>query len=85
MIEVINIGIAYEAVLLLCASFIRDGDPPKLDQLGRLPRVALLYLTCNDAMPKALSRLNNQTYKNHKVFVLDDSTDETQNVARSLG
>jgi cellulose synthase/poly-beta-1,6-N-acetylglucosamine synthase-like glycosyltransferase len=74
--EVINMGIAYEVALLLCASFIRNGDPPKLDRLARSPRVALLYLSCNDAMPEALSRLNNQTYENYKLFVLDDSTDE---------
>jgi cellulose synthase/poly-beta-1,6-N-acetylglucosamine synthase-like glycosyltransferase len=73
--EVINIGLAYEVTLFLCSSFIRDENPPQLDHLVRHPRVALLYLSCNDAMPEALSRLNNQTYENQKIFVLDDSTD----------
>lgn len=76
IIQIINIGIAYDVVLLLCATFTRGGDPPHLDRLNRSPRAALLYLTCNDAMPEALSRLDNQTYKNLTIFVLDDSTDE---------
>lgn len=76
IMEIINIGIAYDAVLLLCASFIREGDPPKLGRLHRSPRVALLCLSCNDAMPEALARLDSQSYENHKIFVLDDSTDE---------
>ena len=77
VMQVINMGVAYDMVLLLCASFTRDGDPPRLEQLDRSPQVALLYLSCNDAMPEALSRLENQTYENYEVFVLDDSTDET--------
>ncbi|MCP4360461.1 MAG: glycosyltransferase [Chloroflexi bacterium] len=76
VMQVINMGIAYDITLLLCVSFSRDGDPPKLGRLKQRPRVALLYLSCNDAMPEALSRLNNQEYKNHHIFVLDDSTQE---------
>ena len=77
VMEIINIGIAYDVVLLFCVSFLKkSGDPPKLGRLDRSPPVALLYLSCNDAMPEALSRLNNQAYENYRIFVLDDSTDE---------
>ncbi len=73
---VINIGIAYDLSILICASFSKGGNPPKLDQLQSTPKVALLYLCCDDAMPEALSQLNNQTYQNYEIFVLDDSSKE---------
>lgn len=71
----INLGIAYDVSLLLNVSFVSGGDPKKLDSLSTAPKVAVLYVTCNDAMPEALSQLNNQSYKNYSIFVLDDSTD----------
>ncbi len=38
------------------------------------PRVLLLYCTCNDFNPSALSKSSRQDYSNFKVVILDDST-----------
>ncbi|MCP4360460.1 MAG: glycosyltransferase [Chloroflexi bacterium] len=76
VIQIIHIGLAYDFVVLICATFLPELTPSKLPQLERSPTVALLYLCCDDAMSVALSRLNNQTYKNYDVYVLDDSIDE---------
>ncbi len=38
------------------------------------PRVLLLYCTCNDFNPSALSKSSRQDYANFKVVILDDST-----------
>lgn len=40
-----------------------------------LPRVLLLYCTCNDFNEQALSRCRRQNYGNFKTVILDDSTD----------
>lgn len=40
-------------------------------------KVAIIYVTKDDFIPEALLSAINQTYKNASVFVLDDSTDET--------
>lgn len=40
-----------------------------------LPRVLLLYCTCNDFNEQALSRCRRQKYGNFKTVILDDSTD----------
>lgn len=40
-----------------------------------LPRVLLLYCTCNDFNEQALSRCRRQKYGNCKTVILDDSTD----------
>ncbi len=40
-----------------------------------LPRVLLLYCTCNDFNEQALSRCRRQNYGNCKTVILDDSTD----------
>lgn len=40
-----------------------------------LPRVLLLYCTCNDFNEPALSRCRRQKYGNFKTVILDDSTD----------
>ena len=49
---------------------------PKLKRLTRYPPVAILYVTYNDAVPKALIQLKNQRYKNYQIFVLDDSNEK---------
>jgi len=83
---IINIGIAYDISLLFLASLNHGGDPAKLDKLTTRPKVALLYVTCNDAMPEALSCLNNQSYTNSSIFILDDSTDDKyQKIVRQYG
>jgi cellulose synthase/poly-beta-1,6-N-acetylglucosamine synthase-like glycosyltransferase len=50
-------------------------DLPILKELNNFPRVALLYLTYNDAMPEILEKLPDQIYPAYEIFVLDDSTD----------
>lgn len=39
------------------------------------PRVLLVYCTCNDFNPKALSACRKQNYSNFKTVILDDSSD----------
>lgn len=41
------------------------------------PRFLLLYCTCNDFNPKALSACRKQNYPNFKTVILDDSSDPT--------
>ncbi|MFC4760814.1 glycosyltransferase [Fructobacillus durionis] len=41
------------------------------------PKVALIYVTCNDFIPDALDTCMNQTYPNTHTYILDDSTDFT--------
>ena len=41
------------------------------------PDIAILYTTCNDFMPESVVSCVNQDYPNFKVYILDDSTDET--------
>lgn len=43
------------------------------NQLDNLPKIALLYATCNDFQEEALYSHLNQDYKNYHLFILDDS------------
>jgi len=70
---IINIGIAYDLSLLVCATFSKAVNIKRIDSMERFPKVALLYLACDDALHESLSILNNQTYNNYSIFVLDDS------------
>jgi cellulose synthase (UDP-forming) len=54
----------------------RKVDLPKLGKLAVYPPVALLYVTYNDVLPKAVNTLERQSYLNYDIFILDDSTDE---------
>lgn len=72
-----NIGIAYGLSELILSLILAKGDLPKMGALTRLPKVALLYVTYNDAMPESISELRSQSYPNYDIFVLDDSTEES--------
>jgi cellulose synthase/poly-beta-1,6-N-acetylglucosamine synthase-like glycosyltransferase len=71
-----NIGIAYGLSELLLSLVVAKGDLPRLDELRCFPKVALLYVTYNDAMPQSMAELERQSYPNYDIFVLDDSTDD---------
>ena len=75
ILELVNILVAYRLSEFICSLLVRDDDLPSLPALETTPRVALLYTTFNDAMPKVLESLTQQTYPNYEVFVLDDSTE----------
>ena len=74
LIQIVNLGIAYELTEWILAFVVKKRDLPKLPSLKRHPPVAVLYLTCNDFIPTLASRLKALTYPNLAVFVLDDST-----------
>lgn len=76
--QLINIGVAYGIAEFFLSLAVKRKDLPKLDKLGLLPKVALLYTTYNDVLPAPLSRLNYQVYGNYDIFILDDSTNKTQ-------
>ena len=76
IIQLINILVAYRLSEFITSLLSKKKDLPKLNELTSTTPVALLYVTYNDAMPEALARLKNQTYKNCDIFILDDSTDK---------
>ncbi|TBN06703.1 glycosyltransferase [Hyunsoonleella flava] len=45
-------------------------------QLEYQPEVAILYTTCNDFVEESVNSCIDQDYKNYKVYILDDSSDE---------
>jgi cellulose synthase/poly-beta-1,6-N-acetylglucosamine synthase-like glycosyltransferase len=74
LVQIVNLGIAYELTGWILAFVVKKRDLPKLSSLKRYPPVAVLYLTRNDFMPALASRLKALTYPNPAIFVLDDST-----------
>lgn len=74
LVQIINLGIAYELTEWIVAFLIKKRDLPKLPYLKRYPPVAVLYLTRNDLVPFIISRLKALTYPNLEIFILDDST-----------
>jgi cellulose synthase/poly-beta-1,6-N-acetylglucosamine synthase-like glycosyltransferase len=68
-----NIGIAYSLTSLLFVFFLKPNDLPSLNHLDTYPKVALLYTTCDDAIPDLILKLGQQTYPHCDVFILDDS------------
>ncbi|MEW6685154.1 MAG: glycosyltransferase family 2 protein [Candidatus Edwardsbacteria bacterium] len=67
-----NSLIAYRSTVVLL-SFLSVKSLPKLKDLTTSPRVALLYLTKDDASYEILAHLDKQVYSNYEVYVLDDS------------
>ncbi len=76
IIIIINIGISYSITEVILSFLGRKVDLPKLGKLAVYPPVALLYVTYNDVLPKAVNTLERQSYLNYDIFILDDSTDE---------
>jgi cellulose synthase (UDP-forming) len=75
IIEMLNILIAYRLSEFFLSLVIDSTKIPKLKELRSFPKVALLYVTFNDAMPEILHRIRRQNYPHYTVFILDDSTD----------
>ncbi len=74
--------ISLEISELTAAFLAHERDLERLNSLDTYPRVAILFLVCDDLVPLALSRLGWQTYPQVDVFILDDSKDPK--VQRSL-
>lgn len=79
-LEVLFIGIAYDLAEGLLALLVTPERLPKCSPLREFPPVALLITVCDDVIPEVLKRLQFQTYPNYDIFVLDDSSDESQHV-----
>ena len=73
ILQAINVGVAYSLAELLLSAVAPARDLPRLAELERTPRVALLYTTCDDVVVEALSCLDHQIYPECDVFILDDS------------
>lgn len=71
--QVIWWGISYDFIEIIFALILKKQDLPFLDSVLQPPKVALLYTTCDDAIEECLNQLNNQTYENYDIFILDDS------------
>lgn len=72
----VNIGISYSLTMLLFVFLLKPSDLPSLNQLDTSLRVALLYTTCDDAIPDLIIKLGQQTYPRCDVFILDDSANQ---------
>jgi len=84
--QVVNVVLSYDITAYAASLLLRKHDLSKLAELKRYPQVALLYVTRDDAIPIALSELKKQTYAEHDIFVLDDSsTAEKQALIDSFG
>jgi hypothetical protein len=73
VLEFAAIGLSYHLTELLLPLVFPAVLPPKIDDLGYSPPVALLCVTCDDVDPALLEVLKVQTYRNLSLFVLDDS------------
>ena len=71
-----NIGFSFDLTELIFSLILPKYDLPKLQELNQQPTVALLYVTCNDYIPELVEKLDQQTYNNFNVFILDDSDDK---------
>jgi cellulose synthase/poly-beta-1,6-N-acetylglucosamine synthase-like glycosyltransferase len=74
IMEFLNIGVAYGLTEFLLSILLPKKTLPQLEELKIYPRVALLYVTCDDVVPDLLQQLAKQRYPNYDIFVLDDST-----------
>ena len=69
-----NIPITQRIIEIIFSIWGNPLDLPKINMLNNaLPKVALLYCTCDDLVIDCLQSLANQTYPNCKIFILDDS------------
>lgn len=76
--EILLVGIAYDLTEAILAILLTPENLPKQSPLKGYPPVALLITVCDDVIPEVLKRLQCQTYSNYDIFVLDDSSDESQ-------
>ena len=72
---IILVPVCFEFSELIFAFFHKKSAISK-KITSKCPKVALLYLTRDDAVEDCLKNLYNQNYKNFEIFILDDSQDE---------
>jgi cellulose synthase/poly-beta-1,6-N-acetylglucosamine synthase-like glycosyltransferase len=60
---------------MLLSFCLPAGGVPRRRTLQVFPKVAVLYVTCNDACPPALESLSLLRYPELDIFILDDSSD----------
>lgn len=84
--ELLFVSVAYDLTESILALLLPPLDLPSKYPLTEFPRVALLIAVCDDVIPEILERLQNQTYPELDIYVLDDSsTKHYQNLAEQSG
>lgn len=73
ILQIINIGVAYQIAEMFCSLIIKKINLKKFENLTNYPLVAFLYVTYNDASHDLMIKLKKQTYKHLDIFILDDS------------
>jgi cellulose synthase/poly-beta-1,6-N-acetylglucosamine synthase-like glycosyltransferase len=76
--EMLFVGIAYDLTEVVLALLLAPEALPRQSPLKSFPPVALLITVCDDVIPEILKRLQDQTYPNYDIFILDDSLEESQ-------
>jgi len=71
--QLLNLGISYGLIQGAFSLFSTPMWPPQDESGKSQPRVALLYMTCDDLEIRALSSLRRQRYPAYDLYVLDDS------------
>ena len=56
---------------------LKKREPLKRKHMLEFPQTAILYTTCNDFVEESVLSCVKQDYPNYKVYILDDSRDET--------
>lgn len=84
--QMLNLGVAYGLTEFVISQIIIPKELSTLSKITKFPKVALLYVTCDDVLPEAIERLKNQEYPNYDIFVLDDSKDDkNKNIIDAFG
>ena len=79
----VTLPLSFEvAELFLCLAY-PVCDLPRLEQLTFYPKVALLYVTCDDFELEAFQSIVTQSCPNYDTFVLDDSEKYPISLTRS--
>ena len=73
IVQAISLFLSMTFVDLLLGLLVTTNDLPAQTTLRKSPRVAILYLTCDDLISASLTSLFQQEYPQYDVFVLDDS------------
>ncbi len=73
IVQAISLFLSMTTVDLFLALFFPPSELPSQGTLSIFPRIAILYVTCDDAIQKSVMSLLKQNYPNFDVFMLDDS------------
>jgi hypothetical protein len=68
LLSFVTISLSFEVAELLLHLVYPRAALPRLQQLTFHPKVALLYLTCDDFDPEAIENLPNQDYPKYDIF-----------------